>query len=231
MSAGFALILVAAVFQGSFVLPMTLTRKWQWEHTWLTFSVLGMLVFNRALALMTLPSLVAIFSKVRIIDAALLCVFGLGWGAGALLFGLSMDRLGMSLGYPVILGMAACLGTLNPMTIFFPATLMVPKGLLTLGGTALAIRGIMMISRADSRRQPAEARTPEHKTANLRTGLVMALLAGALSCLPNLRIAFGGPLVTAARVSGASSAAAPNAVWLIFLRLGAYSIAHFASAK
>lgn len=41
MLTGFALVLAAAALQGSFVLPMTLTRKWKWENTWLVFSALG----------------------------------------------------------------------------------------------------------------------------------------------------------------------------------------------
>ena len=41
---------IAGLFQGSFVLPMTLTREWKWEHTWAAFSLLGMLVFNWLIA-------------------------------------------------------------------------------------------------------------------------------------------------------------------------------------
>ena len=32
--AGLLLVLAAGILQGSFVLPMTLTRQWKWEHNW-----------------------------------------------------------------------------------------------------------------------------------------------------------------------------------------------------
>jgi hypothetical protein len=43
---GFLLVLLAGLLQGTFILPMTLVRKWSWEHTWATFSLLGMIVFK-----------------------------------------------------------------------------------------------------------------------------------------------------------------------------------------
>ncbi len=42
---GLALISIAGFLQGSFYLPMTYTRKWEWEHTWSIFSLTGMIVF------------------------------------------------------------------------------------------------------------------------------------------------------------------------------------------
>ena len=33
----FTLVLVAGIFQGTFVLTMKLTKNWGWEHTWATF--------------------------------------------------------------------------------------------------------------------------------------------------------------------------------------------------
>ena len=36
------LLVVFAGVQGTFILPMTLTRRWAWEHNWLA-SLLGML--------------------------------------------------------------------------------------------------------------------------------------------------------------------------------------------
>ena len=32
--AGLVLVLLAGILQGSFILPMTLTRHWKWEHNW-----------------------------------------------------------------------------------------------------------------------------------------------------------------------------------------------------
>ena len=45
---GLLLVLLAGLLQGTFIPPTTLVKQWSWEHTWATFSLLGMFVFNRA---------------------------------------------------------------------------------------------------------------------------------------------------------------------------------------
>jgi L-rhamnose-H+ transport protein len=141
---GFLFVLIAGFFQGSFVLPMTLTKNWEWEHTWATFSFLGMLVFNWLIALLIIPDILAIYRAVPANDLIILILFGAGWGIGAVLFGLGMDRLGMALGYPVIMGLIASLGALIPLILFFPSTLVAVKGIVLLTGTAVVILGIVL---------------------------------------------------------------------------------------
>lgn len=92
----FSLVLIAGIFQGTFVLPMTLTKKWEWEHTWATFSLLGMLIFNWILTVIFIPNTFSIYSSVPSRDIIILILFGTGWGVGAILFGLGMDKLGMA---------------------------------------------------------------------------------------------------------------------------------------
>jgi L-rhamnose-H+ transport protein len=77
----------------------------------MTFSLLGMLVFNWTLGFLTVPEIGALAS-VPARDIGVLVLFGAGWGVGAVLFGLGMERLGMSLGYPVIMGLIACMAAL-----------------------------------------------------------------------------------------------------------------------
>src|SRR5437899_1068252 len=95
LAVGFLLVLLAALLQGSFVLPMTLVRQWSWEHTWATFPLLGMLIFNWIITLLFVPNIFAVYAASPGRDLAMLALFGLGWGVGAVLFGLGMDRLGM----------------------------------------------------------------------------------------------------------------------------------------
>ena len=118
---GFLLVLLAALLQGTFVLPMTLVRQWSWEHTWATFSLLGMFVFNWIITLLLVPNIFAVYSASPAQDLAVLALFGLGWGVGAVLFGLGMERLGMALGYPIIMGLIASLGALIPLLRVLPA--------------------------------------------------------------------------------------------------------------
>src|SRR3981189_3542449 len=152
---GFLLVLLAGLLQGTFILPMTLVRKWEWEHTWATFSLLGMIVFNWIITLFLVPNIFAVYVASPPRDLAILALFGLGWGIGAVLFGLGMDRLGMALGYPIIMGLIASLGALIPLLVFFPQTLLTTKGLVLVVGTALVIFGIVLCSVGGSRRVPS----------------------------------------------------------------------------
>jgi len=217
---GFLFVLIAGFFQGTFVLPMGLTKKWQWEHTWATFSLLGMLVFNWLIALLIIPNIVSIYQSVPSKDLAILVLFGAGWGIGAILFGLGMDRLGMALGYPVIMGLIASLGALIPLILFFPSTLAAAKGIVLLAGTAIVILGIVLCAVAGSRRTPASAPKGGAGSGAFSAGLSIAVFAGILSCFPNVGMAFGGRMIEQAKASGVPDLFAANAVWALFFTVG-----------
>jgi len=216
---GFSLVLVAGFFQGTFVLPMTLTKRWQWEHTWAVFSLLGMLVFNWILTFVFIPNIFAIYSSVASKDIFLLILFGAGWGVGAVLFGLAMDKLGMALGYPIIMGLIASLGALIPLSVFFPDTLLAPKGMILLAGTALVLLGIIFCSMAGSRKEP-ETKSSAARSDSFAIGLSIAILAGVLSCFPNVGMAFGTNVIEKAKSSGVLDTFAGNAVWALFFTIG-----------
>jgi L-rhamnose-H+ transport protein len=223
---GFLLVLLAGLLQGTFILPMTLVRKWEWEHTWATFSLLGMIVFNWMITLLFVPNIFAVYAVSPPRDLVILALFGLGWGAGAVLFGLGMARLGMALGYPIIMGLIASLGALIPLLVFFPQTLFTPRGLVLLAGTATVVVGIVVCSVAGSRRMGSTAKVGVGPSIALTAGLVIAILAGILSCLPNIGMAFSKNVTGVAEALGISPASSGNTVWALLFTLG--SVANLA---
>ena len=218
--AGFLLVLLAGLLQGTFVLPMTLVRKWSWEHTWATFSLLGMFVFNWIITLLLVPQIFKVYAASSSRDLLILALFGMGWGIGAVLFGLGMDKLGMALGYPIIMGLIASLGALIPLLVFFPETIFTSKGLVLLAGTAVVIFGIVLCSIAGSRRNPSENKSKSGQPNIFSTGLIIAVLAGILSCLPNVGMAFGKNLTRAAEALGVSQSSSGNTVWALLFTMG-----------
>lgn len=217
---GFVLVLLAGLLQGTFILPMTLVRKWQWEHTWLTFSLLGMILFNWIITLLFVPNILAIYAASPSRDLVILALFGFGWGAGAVLFGLGMARLGMALGYPIIMGLIASLGALIPLVVFFPQTLFTTKGLVLLVGTVVVILGIVVCSVAASRRISSATKSNAESTHALAAGLIIAVLAGVLSCLPNVGMAFSKNVIGVADAAGIPRAWSGNTVWALLFTLG-----------
>jgi len=217
---GFFLVLIAGFFQGTFVLPMTLTKKWEWEHTWATFSLFGMLIFNWILTLIFIPNIFSVYSSVPSKDIVILILFGAGWGIGAILFGLGMDKLGLALGYPIIMGLIASLGALIPLVVFFPDSLLAPKGLTLLTGTAIVIFGIILCSIAGSSKNKDKSLKSDRSSTEFVAGLFIAIFAGILSCFPNVGVAFGGNLINEAKRLGVSPTFAGNAVWAVFFTVG-----------
>lgn len=217
---GFFFVLLAAFLQGTFILPMTMVRRWSWEHTWATFSLLGMLVFNWIIAFLLIPDIFSVYAASPLHDLAVLGLFGLGWGLGAVLFGLGMEKLGMALGYPIIMGLIASLGALIPLLVFFPRTLLTLKGLVLLAGTALVIFGIVICSIGGSRKSPPADQSTKNDSRGFRAGLIIAILAGVLSCLPNVGVAFGENVINAAERLGVTASSSGNTVWALLFTLG-----------
>jgi L-rhamnose-H+ transport protein len=220
MIVGVCLILIAAVLQGVFLLPMSKARRWAWEHIWLVFSLTGMLLCNWILAWLVLPDPRAIYAGVPRREILILACFGLAWGAGAVLFGLAMDMLGLALGYPLIMGLNASIGTFVPLLWFDGRSMFEGHRLLISLGTIVAIAGIWVCSVAGARRQTSVSQTGGERRSRFVSGVVLAVASGILSCLPNIGLAYGTETVQAARNLGASSAFAGDAVWLIFFTFG-----------
>jgi L-rhamnose-H+ transport protein len=220
LALGLAVVLFAGILQGTFILPMNHTRDWKWEHNWFVFSLLGMFVLNSIIGFATIPVLFSIYAATPHSTLLLLSALGLGWGTGAILFGLGMDRLGMSLGYPIIMGLIAVLGGLIPFVIFHPNDLFTRRGAIYLLGTILAIAGIILCSKAAARRDRERSTSATSAPANLLSGLLIAISAGILSSLPNLGISVSATLTEAGASFGVPPARAANAVWVLFFTMG-----------
>ena len=216
---GLLLVLIAACFQGTFLMPMALTVKWTWEHSWAVFSLSAMLLLNWAIALASLPNPVAIYASVPRGDLLMMALFGAGWGVGAVLFGLGMDKLGLTLGYPLIMGLTAATGALVPMIWFAQESLVSARSLTVALGTTIAIAAIILCSLAGARNH-SEGKAPTTPKAAFASGLLIAIAAGCLCGLPNVGMTYGKSAVDAAKSMGASAALAGNAVWAVFFTLG-----------
>jgi L-rhamnose-H+ transport protein len=220
LALGLAVVLFAGILQGTFILPMNHTRDWKWEHNWFVFSLLGMFVLNAIIGFATIPALFSIYAGTPQSTLLILSALGLGWGIGAILFGLGMERLGMSLGYPIIMGLIAVLGGLIPFALFHPHDLLTRRGCIYLLGTILAIIGIIVCSSAAARRDRESSTSAATAPTNLLPGLLIAISAGILSSLPNLGISLSATLTKAGATLGVPTARAGNAVWVLFFSMG-----------
>jgi L-rhamnose-H+ transport protein len=225
---GIALTLLAGIMSGNCMLPMKFNRRYQWENTWLIFSIVSLIILPWAFALGLVDHLFATYRSLSVLEFAIPFLFGAGWGIAQVLFGISVQRLGLGLAYAIIVGLGALLGTLVPL--FVQHRLQVGKQalVLILLGVAIMIVGIALSTWAGQTRERT-TRTPEDNQPedNLSspssayiTAVLLAILCGVMAPMLNFSFAFGQPIAHHAVQFGNTALHAAYAVWPIGLAGG-----------
>jgi L-rhamnose-H+ transport protein len=222
--AGFGLILVAGVTQGAFVLPMKYARVWKWEHLWFWFSVIAFFILPPLVALATVPRLHLVYSLAPADQIVLVALFGLGWGAGSVLFGLGVDALGMALGFSMTTGIYTALGAFIPLVLLTPDMIWRRSGLMVIAGNVVTTLGVIVCAVAGDRRDKAAGSQPSTGIIgpgrSFPVSLAICIGSGILSCMLNFGYAFGSAVMKAAQSLGASKDNAVNAMWLVLIPAG-----------
>jgi L-rhamnose-H+ transport protein len=211
---GLLLTLVAGVCSGNCMLPMKFAKRWPWENTWLVFSVVSLVILPWALALTLVNHLGAVYAALPASVFAAPFAFGAGWGIAQVLFGLSVARLGMALGYAIIVGLGALLGTLVPLFVKNREIIGTGRGTLILSGVAIMVLGIAVSARAGKSREGSG----EHAAnGSYVAALAVAVLCGLMAPMLNYAFAFGQEIAAEAVRQGTSAQAAGYAVWPVAL--------------
>jgi L-rhamnose-H+ transport protein len=91
------ILLVAALMNAAYALPIKLNKQWHWENSWFAFSILGEAVVPTLIAWATVPGLWSTYSSVSAKTLVLMSLFGAGWGVSMVFFGLALTRLGLAI--------------------------------------------------------------------------------------------------------------------------------------
>jgi L-rhamnose-H+ transport protein len=214
------LILVAAVMNAAYVLPMKLNKKWQWEHTWFAFSILGVAVVPTIIAVLTVPRLWSTYSSVSGGTLAAMALFGAGWGVSLVFFGLALTRIGLAMTFAICLGTSAGVGALTPLISQHSDQIMTKQGALILFGVVIILIGVGLCGLAGHRREAAAQAKSTVVRRGVLGGFLLAFISGILGSMLNLGLAVGGSIQRAAHDQGASLAMMSNPVWLPCLYAG-----------
>jgi len=220
---GLALAALSGVANGCFSLPMRRLGSWRWEQVWLAFMLAGCVFLPAAFTITTTPGLARVVSAFPTAYLAGAALVGFLWGFGAILFGRSINRLGVSLGNTLVLAISSCLGSLVPFFLSASrsephgasaAALVVPVAIQILGIVACGIAGIR-------RERAATGAAMTRANDSIVLALVMAVGSGLLSALFNVGFGLCHPLIDSGTASGLSVFQATNVVWAIILPSGA----------
>jgi len=213
-------VLIGGLLNGSWVLPMKRMKAWKWENAWLLFSVVGLVIIPWAAAVTSVPSLGRVFHETSWLTIGKVSIFGIGWGVGNILFGIGVSRLGLAVGYGIILGLIAPIGTFLPLIVLHPERLWTRQGYTLMAGTVLVVLGIVGLAVAGQRREKEGKVQASMVQPGFMVGLVICILAGIFSPMLNFGFVFGQELQVHALSLGAKPSMAANAIWALTLTGG-----------
>jgi L-rhamnose-H+ transport protein len=199
---------------------MKFARKWAWENIWLAWTFFALVFLPVATAIATIPALGAVYRDTGVHDIAIVMLCGAGWGLAQVLFGLSIDVIGIGLTFSIVLGVSAAVGSLIPLLRLQHAGAGLSVASPILPGVALVLAGVAVCAVAGQMREGAQG-PREKKLKPFGVGLAMALCSGVCAASMNFGVAFGEPILRNAAAHGAAPAQVVNAVWLPLLMAGA----------
>jgi L-rhamnose-H+ transport protein len=219
-ASGWALLIAAGAANATFGLPMKFVRRWQWENTWIAWTLLALVILPVGFAGVFVPSWLSIYSGTALHVAAIVCLLGVGWGLAQVLFGKAIDSIGIGLAFSIVLGISAAGGTLLPLLTLQAGAATPGLTLRIVVGLLLVIFGVAVCTIAGRRREVAQSAriTAGH---SFTPGLIMALVSGVLASFMNVGLSFAGPLLARASAQGLGPTRSMFAVWLPLLLGGA----------
>src|SRR5262245_9458695 len=200
---------VGGLMSAIFYLPYRRVRFLAWETYWLVGGVFSWLVAPWIIAVLAVPNLVTTMSHVPARSAALSFMFGMLWGIGGAMFGLTVRYLGFALGTAMALGYCAAFGTLLP-PIFsgeFGEVIRTNSGLIVMGGVGVCLLGIVisgLAGMAKERELPDKEKQAAVREFSFKKGVWVATFCGVMSACMSYGFAAGKPIATLAVTHGAS---------------------------
>jgi L-rhamnose-H+ transport protein len=217
---GICLTLLAGLMAGDCMLPLKFSRKWRWENTWLIFSLVSLIILPWTLALLLVNHLFETYSSLTVSQYVAPILFGAGWGIAQVLFGISIQRLGLALAYAIVVGLGTLLGTLVPLFVQHREqvgrTLLIP----VLAGIVIMLIGIALSAWAGQIREHRQGPGTTSRQRRYSAAVYVAVLCGVLAPMLNYSFAFGQDIAVAAVRLGNPEVRAAYAVWPIGLAGG-----------
>jgi L-rhamnose-H+ transport protein len=216
---GLSLTLLAGGMSGNCMLPLKFARRWRFENIWLLFSIVSLVVLPWMLGVTLVHGLMGIYRSLPGTVFAAPLLLGAGWGVAQILFGISVRRLGLGLGYAIIIGLGAVLGTIVPLFLgqrSLPGSTALSE---VLAGVAMMILGVALTAWGGKLRDAILPTQPlsELPGRGYFAALLLAIVCGLMAPMLNYSFVFGQALAVQAIRWGNAPLAAGYAIWPIAL--------------
>ena len=204
MIAGFAMLLIAGVCQGSFGLGYKKYAPFSWAAFWAIYNILC-IITAVGFAWASAPSLWSVIfgNGFSYWTVPLFC--GALWGLSAIGFSKGIDKIGMSMVYGISMGISTIVGSVTPMIInrSFPVG---TSAVMFAAGLVLTVFGVIIVTVAGVRRDGG--------LKSSAVGVLLAALSGLGSGAMNVGFAHSESITAQFLMLGYSQAAVSGARWL-----------------
>ncbi len=218
--AGFGVLLLATLFQGSFGICFKKYQPFSWEAFWALFSIIGVLLMPHIWAFIGIGG--DYFSYLAQTPAPMLiggALAGFFWGISSIWYSRAIDYIGVSLVTGINLGLSNLLGSLVPMAILgtWPSAGVLA---LILAGQAVLLVGVIVLSKAGFMKRAEQGEVEESSASDgkkslFMVGFIMALASGAGSAAINIGATASGTPVTIATEAGVDPMMASLLQWCV----------------
>lgn len=223
----FLFILMAGIVNGSFALPTKYVNKWKFENIWLQFAIWGFVILPWVITLILVPQTFQIYAATPSHLLIVILLGGLFFGIGQICFALSLNLIGLCLGFAINLSLGISLGFLLPLVFQHADKIMTPFGITTLAGTLLSVIGLIISNHAGILRdrekyklQIAEQNNTSKSNNKHKLGVILAVIAGFSSAEQNFVFSLTYSMQPLAASMGANDFGAANIIWPGFLACG-----------
>jgi L-rhamnose-H+ transport protein len=205
---GVVLHAIGGLMSAIFYLPYRKVKFWAWESYWIVGGIFSWIVAPWVIASLAVPNLLTTLSQAPRKNVFWSYLFGMLWGIGGAMFGLTVRYLGFALGTAMALGYCAAFGTLLP-PIFsgeIVGVLNYTPGRIILGGLVVCLAGIVIAGMAGmgkERELPDEEKKSSIKEFSFKKGVWVATVCGIMSACMSYGFAAGGPIADIAVQNGA----------------------------
>lgn len=219
MYSGVILALLSGLCNGLFSAPMKLETRWKWENIWFGFILVACLAIPIAMVAADGMQIASVYSSSP--RPALLAagVFGFLWGFGAICFGRSVDRLGVSLANTLVIGLSSALGSLLPLVLAKDFHFG-PKEMVLIVGIVVFLIGVLVSGRSGSLRDDSLNSAAVASRHNPKIGYFFAVGSGIMSAIFNIGYALALPISDTGVALGHSRFSSTNYIWLLMLGAG-----------
>lgn len=214
---GFGLVILGAVFGGTFALPSKFAGEFPWETLWGAFFLFVTLLIPLPLCCFLLPDVLAMWEAAGWPSVLLPAFFGFLWGLGSFTNGIAISLIGLSLSYAINFGVQTSVGSLLPFVAQSRGCLDTPQGKVILAGIALCVAGVAACGYAGILKERGKSGERAAGVSRPRNGkgIIICVISGILCACLNLAFSAGARIQQiAVNDFGKEAAAATLAVWL-----------------